>query len=102
MLAAAHTFSSTLPGAQNALPQTSSVWEALCWPQTPESPNGGRDAEWGRGLADAERGLPRWLWGPNNVPYQESGRASWTEVTTELSQKHKLPKVGSERRGTQI
>lgn len=48
------------------------------------------------------RGLLRWLWGPNEAPYNQSRRASWARVTAELSQKHKLPKGGSKRRGTPI
>lgn len=39
-------------------------------------------------LGQMPRGLPRWLWGPNEAPYQRSGRASWTEVTVELGQEH--------------
>lgn len=42
--------------------------------------------KWGQKLG----GLPRWLWGPKEATYQQSGRASWAEMTVELGQKQAI------------
>lgn len=65
----------------SCLPQCSPMW-GPCATGVPRQRK--------RKLGPKLKGLPRWLWGPNEATYQQSGRASRAEMTAELDQKQAI------------